>query len=301
MKERYQFTHQNILAADYIKQNLQNTDVESAILRQPGYALKEWYFKSQNKCFIRYTINIKWTEPIGFVIQKNEVTVTEKRSVSLDSNPIQVKSEITTDVDFISATILHEFENRANDNMCIENRIIEVIYRGETYKDQIQQDFFHSILPIVCPERNAELSLPIAPNLSPSPSFGSISSNASLSTLGNAVPPQNFRIYHSMHDKLEQLKNAADSYAEIIGNSKLERRQLNLPSQYQISTVQEIADPSHFSIQDKISQFRSEADRTLAIVSGIKRSRQQISGSSSLPLFVLASCAAVVMLIVSRS
>ena len=331
MREIYQITHPNISASEYIKQRLLNSDVDRALANENGYDLKEWFYNRQDRCSIRYLIIVNWTEPIESIIGSKEITVSEKRSFKLDSEPIEVKSTIHTNVKFISATVSHVFENRGDG--CIEKQIIEVIYEGGTLKDQIEQDFFNAIVPLfgysntssnsnhnltssssidsVQSDKNtlsASSSMPkfgVAPlsrssSYTPAPSSSSSSISLADSTIV-AVPPQNFQAYHSIHDKLEQLKIASKNFSEVVERAKINRPPLSLPSADQIARITEIIEPERFSIQNEVQQMRAEADRTKRIVSEIKRSRQQTTGSSSLPMFVLASCAAIIMIVISRS
>ncbi|OHT04506.1 hypothetical protein TRFO_28019 [Tritrichomonas foetus] len=276
MREIYQFTHPNITATEYIKQHLRNSDVDRSLASSNGYDLKEWFYNRQDRCTIRYLINVKWTEPIEHIIGTSELTVNEKREFLLDSNPIQVKSTIRTNFHYISATVLHVFTNKGNG--CVEDQTIEVVYSGGTLKDQIEHDFFAAIFPL----------------------FGSLQNNEA-NNKALAVPPQNFQAYHFMHDQLEHLKSSSQYFADVVERARIDRKPLILPSADQISRITEIVEPENFSIKNEVQQMRDEADRTLKIVGEIKRARQQTTGSSSLPAFILASCAAVIFLAVSRT
>ncbi|KAK8890379.1 hypothetical protein M9Y10_035155 [Tritrichomonas musculus] len=331
MREIFQLSHPNITASEYIKQRLLNSDVDRTLANENGYDLKEWFYNRQDRCSIRYSIIVQWTEPIESIIGSKEITVSEKRSFQLDSDPIQVKSTIHTNVKFISATVTHTFENKGGG--CIEHLIIDVIYEGGTLKDQIERDFYNAIFPLFGYSSSTNNSNSGSSNsatdgahsnqiaLSTSssvPKFGfgalvrsasystapSSSSNPSLSLMDTnlvAVPPQNFQAYHSIHDKLEQLKIASQNFSEVVERARINRPPLTLPSADQIARITEIVEPERFSIQDEVQQMRAEAERTKRIVSEIKRSRQQTTGSSSLPMFVLASCAAIIMIVISRS
>lgn len=334
MREIYQISHPNITASEYIKQRLLNSDVDRALANENGYDLKEWFYNRKDRCSIRYLIIVNWTEPIESIIGSKEITVSEKRSFKVDSDPIEVKSTIHTNVKFISATVSHVFEDRGGG--CIEHQTIEVIYEGGTLKDQIEQDFFNAIIPLFgyssspgnsnhnLPSTSSSIDstqsnaaalsssssmpkfgfAPLSRSASYSPSPSPSSSTSSLQMADStivAVPPQNFQAYHSIHDKLEQLKIASKNFSEVVEKAKINRPPLTLPSADQIARITEIIEPERFSIQDEVQQMRAEADRTKRIVSEIKRSRQQTAGSSSLPMFVLASCAAIIMIVISRS
>ena len=276
MREIYHFTHPNFTSEDYIKHRLRNSDVDKALASSNGYDLKEWFYNKQDRCTIRYLINVKWTEPIQQIIGTSELTLKEKREFHLSSKPAKVQSTIQTDLRFISATVTHTFEDRNGE--CIEEQIIEVNYSGGTLKDQIEQDFFNAIFPLFIS-----------------------TSNSTDFTKSLVVPPQNIQAYHIMHDHLEQLKIHSQYFADVVEKARIVRVPLTLPSAEQIAKITEIVDPENFSIQDEVQQMKDEAEKTVRIVNEIKRARQQTSGSSSLPFFVIASCAAVVLLVVSRS
>ncbi|OHT15353.1 hypothetical protein TRFO_42549 [Tritrichomonas foetus] len=276
MREIFQYTHPNISASEYAKRNLRNSDVDRALANSNGYDLKEWFYNREDSCTIRFLINVHWTDPIQHIIGTSELTVNEKRKFYLNETPIHVKSTIRTTVSYITAKISHLIEDRPNG--CIEEISIEVNYSGGTFKDQIEQNFFDAILPLICiGKQNADTPKALV------------------------VSPRKFQAYHFIHEQLEQLKASSQYYSDVVEQSRLKRTQLTLPSADQIARITEIVDPSNFSIQTELNQLTEEAERTMKIVGEIKRARQQTENSSSLPIFVLASCAAVAFLVVSRT
>ncbi|KAH0787809.1 hypothetical protein GPJ56_008332 [Histomonas meleagridis] len=219
-------------------------------------------------------MNVKWSEPVQQVLSKSEVTVSEKRNFDFDSNPIKISSTISTNFKYLKATIIRTLTD--SNNNCTEDISINIIYSGDCYKKEIERSFFLALQPLIITEAKAPL----------------FADNASL---------EHFQIYHNLHDELEQLKNLSSSFNNIIEQTKIDRKPLVVPSADQISQIINIVSYEKFSIQDEIDQMRAETDRMNRIVGSIKKARQQTIGSSSLPIFIMASCAALIAIVISRS
>lgn len=282
MREIITQFHPNFTAKQYTDQCLRNPEFEQQLHNVNGGALLENRdeFRDNIQKF-RFRVIVGWSESVHLIIGTEEIIVKEKRKFLDTKNlPYKIESELTVkQFPYLTGTISRTIDEQGNG--CKEVITIQINYKGDTMRDQIENQFFKALLSHFFLE-----------NISKIPEF---SSDHSL------VPSQQFSDYHFLYDELEELKAYSRDFQNIIEESRLQRKPLVLPNSDQIANITDVVDPSRFSIQDEIKQMKAETDRTLRIVSELKQARQDTTTSSSLPIFILASCAAVVFLVISRS
>lgn len=104
-----------------------------------------------------------------------------------------------------------------------------------------------------------------------------------------------------MHSSLRELHRESINLSNALEKSKIDRQKLDLPNTSQIQKVVDHFKAENFSIRSEIDKMYLESQKTRQITDTIKEARQQSVASSSLPLFVLASCAAVMFIVISKS
>lgn len=270
--------HRGIPAAQYVEERLCNSTFQTNFLLRNGSGLQKWHPIPEKGYAIRYTINVPWSELASFILRGKIEWVKERRTIETTGAKHIVKSVLKTGHENLTGRITRVIEEKGTG--CTEDMTIEVEWTGTTLKEQIETSFLNALRKLVV--------------FSEEP----IISEAQPSTMSIG----HFQKYHNYHDYFERLTRSANVYLKCIDDAQLDRdRQLVLPSGDQIAQVTEIVEPKKFSVAEDVRQMRLETERATRLVSEIKRARQQTTNSSVLPIFVLASCTAVVFLAISRA
>lgn len=277
MKQNFNIFHPNVSSQDYIRDELKNSDRDKDRISANLCVLKDWIFKCDDKCSIKFTMNIKWTEPLPQFLKTDKLDIHEKRTFELINEQCVVTSLFITNLSFLRAKVTRTIVDK--NNGCSENVCAEVIYTGGVYKSLIEEDFFRALKPLIVDETEC--------------------SDETMKREKFSI--EHLQAYHELHDDLEELKKCSESLNEIVEKSKIVRKPLEVPLRDQISHTTDLVSPVKFSIQKEINMMNAEAERTFRIVGSIEKSREQIMGANSLPIFIMASCAAVIAIVISRS
>lgn len=277
MKQNFNIFHPNISTQDYIRDKLKNSDRDKELISSNHYVLKDWIFKCDDICSIKFTMNVKWTEPIQQVFNTDKLEIHEKRKFELENAQCTITSTFSTNYSFLHAKVIRTLTDK--NNGCSEVISAMVFYTGGVYKSQIEDDFFRALKPLLIDEAE----------------------NGSTAMKRDKFSIEHLQAYHDLHDDLEELKKCSKALNDIVEKAKIVRKPLEVPSRDQISQTTDLVSYEKFSIQNEINLMNAEADRTFRIVGSIEKAREQILGTNSLPLLIMASCAAVIAIVISRS
>lgn len=151
-------------------------------------------------------------------------------------------------------------------------------WNGALYKEQIELDFFNALLPLLI--------------------FGD-----SAIPDGDSPPiacsKKQLDDYHFVHGQLESLTELSKTFAREVSESRPVRAPLVIPSGDQISHIPDIVDARVFSIAQEIDSIRAELARARMAAAKIKQTAE-VGRSTNLPIFFVASCAAVLLFVVQK-
>jgi hypothetical protein len=271
MREVFNFIHAGISADRFVSDFICNSVFMTSILQQAGSSLQKWMVNQDGELSIRYTIDVAWTDPISLILGEHPFRVREHRKVLRDNLRIIVKSAIQTDFSSLTASVSRVLQNKSGD--CNEELTIIVDWEGVSYKEQIEKDFYTNLK-----KRVIFMDAP-APN---------------------QVARMQVRDYHTALEQFQTLTELSEQFLEVIEDTRIDQRPLVLPSGDQIARIGELMDPGQFSIHPELQEMKAEADRTQRIVEEIHRVGQTNGHSSSLPVFVVAACAAFIAIILAK-
>jgi hypothetical protein len=283
MKRTFSQRFPKMTATEFIQSRLRDADFEKKIHIDGNGALLEW-LPSKYSCLIRFRMNVGWSEPLKRMLGTNEVDVRETRSFQADNSRQTVASTLKTNLPFLSANIKRSVEDCKDG--CVETLSLEIIYQGDTFRDQIANDFFRAIAKHIFPlNSNEVITSPIA----------------NKPATGLFVPPKHATQYIELHSQLQDLRESSERYSNILEEAKIDRKPLRIPNANQINQVCALLEPKRFSMEDEIAQMDAETQRAQRIVGGIKKAREQLSSGSTLPVFILATCAAVIFYVANNT
>lgn len=277
MREVISVVHKGVHSEQYVSECLSNSDFECQHLMHCGSSLQKWVAIPESGWAIRFTIDVHWADPIPMLIRRENFCVREKRTVRHEGGKYVVESVFHTDYENLNGRAHRVIQD--TEVGCYEEITVDVEWSGQVLTSEIEEDFLKALRRrlVFEDEGNDDVS---------------VSRDESSSQLEE---------YHSVHAQLESLAHLSEQFLKAVDDAKLDRCQLSLPSGDQISQVSEYVSADRFSISDDVRDMRAEVDRTQRLVSEIKRARQQTGNSSVLPIFILASCAAAIFLVLSRS
>lgn len=280
MREVIELVHKGLRSEQYVSDRICNSDFECNHLNRCGSSVQKLVIVPESndttRCTLRYTIDVKWRDPIPVFLGSSPFCVREKRTVTKHGAKYVIESVFHTDHKNLNGTVRRVLQDIAAD--CVEEISVDIEWDGSTLKKEIEEDFFKSLRRRIVLQDDTD---------------------AESNVDDNSVVQ--FQEYHSVHDQLESLASLSEQFLRAVDDAKLDRGPLVLPSGDQISQVSEYVNPDRFSIRDDVRDMRAEVERTQRLVSEIKRARQQTSNSSVLPIFILASCAAALFLVISRT
>ena len=277
MREVIKVDHKGLSAKQFVDQYLRDGNHETALHERNGGTLLE-FIKYQLEIEISYKVIINWSQNLTPLIGTNEIKVKEVRGFQEELNKITVESTITTHLCYITGTINREIEDKSDG--CTETLTIEIIYSGETFPQRIESEFYEGfIIHIESATKDFSRRLP----------------SHSLTSRDTDTK------YLTMHSSLHDLHNESNTLLQVIEQTKIHRKSLVLPNKDQIQNVVNIIKPENFSMRKEIDKMKIEANHTKKVADSLKEARQHTAASSSLPLFVLASCAAVMFVVISNS
>ena len=279
MREVLKVDHKGLSAKQFIDQYLRDGDHETELHERNGGTLLE-FTQYQLEIEISYKVTINWSQNLAPLMGTNEIIVKEERGFQEEPNKITVESNITTHLGYITGLIKREIEDKSDG--CTETITIEILYSGQTFPERIESDFYDGFLPHI---------------QSTSKQITRHFSNHNLAAVSRDTDTK----YLTMHSSLYDLHNQSKTLLQVIEQTKINRKPLVLPNKEQIQNVVNIIKPENFSMRNEINKMKIEADHTKKIADSLKEARQQTAASSSLPLFVLASCAAVMFVVISNS
>ena len=283
MKRTFSQRFPNMTANEFIQRRLRDADFEKQMHNDGNGALLEW-LPTKYSCLIRFRINAGWSEPVQRMLGSDEVTIQEKREFTSDNSKQTVSSVMKTNLPYLSATVQRAVEDCKDG--CVETLSLEIIYQGGTFRDQIANDFFKAIAKHIFPLNSSEIiSMPVPKR----------------PTSGLFVPPKHASQYIALHSQLQDLRESSEEYSQTLEKAKIKRKPLSIPNANQVNQVCALLEPQRFSISDELQQMEAETNRTKRIVGEIKKARQQVSTGSSLPLFLIATCAAVIFYVANNT
>ena len=283
MKRTFSQRFQKMTATEFIQSRLRDADFEKKIHNDGDGALLEW-LPSKYSCLVRFRMNVGWSEPLQRMLGTNEVDVRETRTFQAENSKQTVASSIKTNLPFLSAIIKRSVEDCKDG--CVETLSLEIVYQGDTFRDQIANDFFKAIAKHIFPlNSNEVICSPIA----------------NKPTTGLFVPPKHASQYIELHSQLQSLRESSEQYSVILDKAKIDRKPLRIPNANQVNQVCALLEPKRFSIEEEIAQMDAETKRAGRIVDRIKKAREQVSSGSTLPVFLLATCAAVIFYVASNT
>ncbi|EAY08543.1 hypothetical protein TVAG_487700 [Trichomonas vaginalis G3] len=283
MKRSFTQRFPNITATEFIQTRLRNADFEKQIHTEGNGALLEW-LPTKFSCLVRFRINVGWSDPVQRMLGSDEVVVNETRNFTTENFKQIISSNIKTNLPYLSAQISRTIEDCKDG--CIETLTLEIKYNGGTFRDQIANDFFKAIAKHIFPLNNSEI---VVHNIDPRP------------VAGLFVPPRHASQYLAIHSQLQGLREASEEYLVTIDKAKIDRKPLQIPNTNQLNQVCTLLEPDRFSIQKEIDEMKVEAQRSDRIVQEIKKTREQVKPGNSLPMFLIATCAAVIFYVASNT
>ncbi len=193
MKRSFSQRFPNMTATDFIQSRLRDADFEKKIHSDGDGALLEW-LPSKYSCLVRFRMNVGWSEPLQRMLGTNEVDVRETRAFTADNSKQSVASTLKTNLPFLSAVIKRSVEDCKDG--CVETLSLEILYQGDTFRDQIANDFFKAIAKHIFPLNSSEIIC---------------SPVASKPTTGLFVPPKHASQYIELHSQLQGLRESSES------------------------------------------------------------------------------------------
>lgn len=283
MKQEYKFQFRDS-SNDLVDRYLKNNDYETLIHSTAESRLLEW-LPSDQTITCSYTVFPKWSNIISGIVLSEEIHVREKRIFEVENNCYKVTSELKTqDVDYLSGTIKRFIQD--NEKGCFLHLTIEIKCKSSSVGKQLAAEFFSAMMSHIFPINHTD-------NL-PKEVEGA-------SAGGLQVPSRITSDFVSMHTQLQDIKDSSYEYRNVLDQAKLQR--VSLPN-IQISEIEEVNhlfDPKIYSISNDIKSMREEAAKTKGIIGELKKSREKVSNKGSLPLFMLATCAAVIYIFISNT
>lgn len=283
MKRSFTQRFPNMTATEFIQTRLRDPDFEKQIHTEGNGALLEW-LPSKYSCLVRFRINVGWSDPVQRMLGSDEVVVHETRNFTVENLKQSVSSVLKTNLPYLSAQITRTVEDCKEG--CMETLTLEINYNGGTFRDQIANDFFKAIAKHIFPLNSSEI---IVQPVEARP------------TAGLFVPPRHASQYIAIHSQLQGLRESSEEYLSTIDQARIDRKPLRIPNTNQLNQVCSLLEPDRFSIQREIDEMRIEAQRTNRIVNEIKKARDEVATGSSLPMFLIATCAAVIFYVASNT